>query len=568
MNDIAVITTFGNQHWNVYARDAIQSFVKYWPAEVPLLVQLDDDAIKHDVGPLLRPQDGLSSGWKEDHAAFVERNSQFDDPTNYRKQVTRFCHKVFAIYNAYSAYKDAKAAGAVDIPRYLIWMDADVITTQAVSIDQLRMCLPVTGDAVSYLGRKDWPHSECGWLAFDMEAEGGMFIDVWHGLYVTDAVLKLTETHDSWVFDHVRQSEGAPKCTDLTEGKPGMDIWPQSPMGQWSTHHKGPVAKNKMVAPDKMRPMGGKIIVETRNSIPDEEIRSHIRANQRLIKNWLRSCKPSKEQVVVVSAGPQLVAEDVLEDYRAGKKIVAVKHALEPLKAAGIKPWASILLDPRPHVSDFVDNPDPDILWFVASQVNPDVTMKLLAAGCTVWGYHAAVGAGEGDLTGLQPDAIVSGGSATATRGLFVLKHLGFNRIKLFGYDLCFPDKVDLNARDEMGQPKFLEISLGWNNPLCNLKRCFWTEPQLLAQFEEMNNLIQGNVFDFEAVGDGIIPFVIKGKRTGELRQGKLKDKINPGKPLRYGKLLKWNNPKKTKFLTTPLRTLRKTLRRTIKTLR
>jgi len=212
--------------------------------------------------------------------------------------------------------------------------------------------------------------------------------------------------------------------------------------------------------------------------IPDELIKDQIIKNQSLIKNWVKKCIKTDEQICVVSAGPQLIPEiDVMEDYKKGKKIIAVKHALGPLKAAGIKPWACILLDPRPHVYDFVQEPDTDIIWFVASQVNPEVTTRLLAKGCTVWGYHATVGAGETDLIQHQPGSIISGGSATATRGLFLLKHLGFYKIKLFGYDLCFPDKVNLDERDDMGQPKYLEISVGWNDPLNGAKKCFWSKP-------------------------------------------------------------------------------------------
>lgn len=540
MNEIAFITTFPNNAWPVYAKQMLESFIKFMPSEIPILIQLDDAALVDEVGKFMRPQDAIAEGWTQDHLDFVTRNKQHDDPQDYRRQVTRFSHKVFAISRAYEAVKKQKAQGGA-APKYLIWMDADTTVTRPVTMDDIKACLPVEGNAASYMGRKDWPHSECGWLAFDLDNHGGTIIDVWHGLYVSDEILKLKETHDSWAFDHVIKSVGAPKCTNLTEDKPGMDIWQHSPMGKWSTHHKGPVAKQAIQQPMQLNgAQRGGITIMTKNSIPDEQIRAHIKENQGLIKNWVRECIPTDEQIVVVSAGPQLMAEDVLEDYHYGKKIIAVKHALGPLRDVGIRPWACILLDPRPHVYDFVGNPDTDIIWFVASQVNPRVTARLLAKGCNVWGYHASVGAGEHELTALQPQSIIGGGSATATRGLFVLKHLGFIKIKLYGYDLCLPDKPDMNAVDEHKQPRYLEMSVGWNNPLSNLKKCFWTEPQLVAQFEEMNHLIQNKVFDFEAVGDGIVPFILKGQRGGELRAAKLKAKMN--KPVSYRKMLKWNN--------------------------
>lgn len=555
----AVITTFPNNCYDVYAKEMLKSFTKYWPEEIPLLIELDDELLAHQVGQLVRPQDAISCAWNEDHAAFVQRNSD-KDGDDYRHQVTRFSHKVFALHKALTAIRKQKSQG--DAPRYLIWMDADVITTREVTIDDIKEVLPKDA-AVSYMGRKDWPHSECGFLVFDLDNEGDAYIDVWHALYISDQILKLKETHDSWAFDHIRNSVGAPKAYNLTEGKPGMDIWQHSPMAKWSKHYKGPVAKSNM--PKQLKPQNGSnFVIQTRNAIPDEQIKEHISENQKLIKNWVMPCTKTNEQIVVVSAGPQLWAEDVLGDYNAGKKIVAVKHALRPLEAAGIIPWACILLDPRPHVYEFIDNPDTRVLWFVASQVNPRVTAKLMASGCEVWGYHASVGAGEESLTKEQPHSIIGGGSATATRGLFLLKHLGFHRMKLYGYDLCYPDKVDLSAKDRDGQPEFLEMSVGWNNPLANTKKCFWTKPELIAQFEELNQIIQAETFELEAIGDGIIPYVLKQKRGGELRQARLKAKI---KPLPYGKMLKCRK-NKTRPFKTPRNILSKILRRTNKTTR
>jgi len=120
----AVITTFGNQHWEVYAKESIKSFVKYWPKEVPLLIQLDDDLLADQVGRLIRPQDAIACGREKDHADFIARNQSKDDPANYRKQTVRFCHKVFAIKRALEAIKAQKATGG-ETPRYLIWLDGD-----------------------------------------------------------------------------------------------------------------------------------------------------------------------------------------------------------------------------------------------------------------------------------------------------------------------------------------------------------------------------------------------------------------------------------------------------------
>lgn len=528
--NIFAITTFPSVMYEVYAKDMIKSFAKNFPESVPLIIQLDDSLVVDDVKSLLRPQDAVAVGWNKDHVDFVERNKNRDSSSDYRKQGVRFCHKIFAIKRAMDAALAAKEAKDPSAPRYLMWIDADTLITSKVTIDDLMECIPKNGDAVSFLGRKDWPHSECGFLIFDLENEGDIFIKTIHGLYVADEVWKLDEWHDSYVFDYVRKSKGAPGATNLTEDKPGMDIWMHSPMSRWSIHKKGPVNKglHTQAQPPQM-PKNRNFVVQTKNSIADEKIQSNIIENQKLIKNWIVPCTKTDEQIVVVSAGPSLIPElDVLDDYKSGKKIVAVKHSLDSLKMAGIKPWACILLDPREHVNDFVEDPDQDILWFVASQVNPRVTEKLLAKNCTVWGYHAAVGAGEEHLILKQPNSIISGGSATSTRGLFLLNHLGFYKMKLVAYDLCFFDKVDTAELDDLKQPKYMEISIQWQDPVCNLKRMFYTKPEFIAQFEEMNQIITTNLFDLEATGDGIIPFVLRYKKGGEMRRDKTRIKVDP----------------------------------------
>lgn len=540
---IAFVTTFPNYAWEIYAKTALESMVNNLPPQIPLMVQLDDYLLYSQVDKTLRAQDGIAVGQEKEHADFVQRNKDKDDQQNYRKQAVRFCHKVFAIKRALNAAIRQREADPTNSPRYLIWIDADVVITRPVAMDEIKECLPREGDAVSYLGRKDWDHSECGWLAFDMENGADVVIANAVNTYVSNGVFDLDQWHDSWVWDRLREQFGG-NWTNLTDGKPGTEIWEQSPMAKWSRHYKGPIAKKK-VQP-RQNPSSN-FVIQTKNAVPHDQIRANIEANQNLISHWVRECKPTDEEITVVSAGPMLIAEDLREEKG---KIIAVKHALKPLKAAGIRPWACILLDPRPHVLDFVQEADKDMLWFVASQVQPEVTQALLEKGCTVWGYHASVGADEGGLTNKQPGAIINGGSATATRGLFLLYHLGFRNFTLHGYDLCCPDKPNLDARDEHGQPKYMEISVGINSPHFSLKRAFWTEPQLAAQFEEVNEIIKSNKFNLKAHGNGIVPFMIRANEVANLRMNELKAKINGTKIPTYRQLLGWNKTLKTKSST------------------
>lgn len=534
MNNIAVLTTFPNDMFEVYARRMVESYVQNWPEECGLLIKLDDDGLLPDVQNLLRPVDGVVAGWTKEQADFIERNKGKDDPKDYRKQACRFSHKIFALKSAVDFWAEEKKRTGKTECRYLIWLDADVLTTRKVTIEDIQKCLPKEGDAVSYLGRKDWDHSECGWLAFDLEQkEANIIINCMWNRYVTDSLYELDQWHDSFVFDDCLRSRKS-LITNLTPDAKGMEVWPQSPMAPWSKHYKGPIAKQSLI-PNK--PKNVPLQIQTTNSLPNESLCLNIMENQAQIPNWIKPCIKTDEEIVVVSAGPMLIAEDLIEEVKAGRKIVAVKHALKPLKEAGIKPWACILLDPRDHVYDFVENPDKDIIWFVASQVTPKAVRKLLDAGCNVWGYHAAVGADETKYTEKQADSIISGGSATATRGLFVLNHLGFKKFRLYGYDLCIETKPDLSEKDAKGQPAYFEVGIQYNTSHNKGFRGFWSKGELLAQSEEFKQILEMGKFEIKAFGKGIGPFLADVKRISNLREAAKKAKLKV-KPVHYRKLL------------------------------
>lgn len=541
---VAVVTTFGDASWDLYAKSMLTSFVANWPDEIPIMVQIDTPLLSEQVSKIIRPQDGLQSGWKPEHAAFVERNKGKDDAQDYRKQAVRFCHKVFALKNALDSISEARKAGNEDVCRYLIWLDADVLTPRKVTIDDIIKCLPKEGDAVSYLGRKDWDHSECGWLAFDLEQNASQIIDYVVKAYASDSIFQCEQWHDSWIFDLAFKGQ---KTTNLTPDAIGMEVWPQSPMAPWSRHYKGPIAKQELARPQKQGTMQP-LKIQTTNSIPNDDICRNIIENQAQIKNWIVPCETTDQEIIVVSAGPMLIPEDLLEDVKAGYKIVAVKHALQPLREAGIKPWACILLDPREHVYDFVENPDKDIIWLVASQVTPKAVRSLLDDGCNVWGYHASVGAGETKYTERQPHSIVDGGSATSTRGLFVLEKLGFRRFKLYGYDLCFPKKPDLSEKDERGQPKYFEIEVGYSLPFYKSFRWFWSKGELLAQADEFRQIMESRDWDIRAFGHGIVPFLADIRRVNDLRKEAKLSKMKLPKSVGHEELLGCR--KKTQLLT------------------
>lgn len=246
------------------------------------------------------------------------------------------------------------------------------------------------------------------------------------------------------------------------------------------------------------------LIVKTKNSIPDETICENIA--YALSKNLpeFQPCRRHDNRAVIVSGGPTL--KDHLAEVRAHDGYVfCVKTSHDWLIANGVIPYGCILLDPRPHVLDFVENPHPEVTYFVASQVHPRALDRLIERNAKIVLYHAAVGAGEEKL--LAGKSLVLGGSTSATRGISLLNAAGFCRFDLYGYDSCFQEKPGDDYVVTGDGKKPMQVKVNGQE--------FWTTAELIAQAQDFDKIarlaIDGNSLDLEVHGDGIIPAIWRG---------------------------------------------------------
>jgi hypothetical protein len=510
MTKIALTTTFPN--WAEYPKESIPSWLKHLPKKIIPLAGLDPCSklpqTEEWLFPLIQERTEqktffISRDFPPEQIEFLKRNKQKTTPKDYRMDYVRFSFKIFTIYEALIF-----ALNNENEFDYLIWLDADVILKKDLPMEKIEEWLPK--DAVaSYLGRKDWDHSECGFMIFNLKKGGKEFIERLHKMYVTDEVLTLTQWHDSYVFDVVREefnkANGKDVFLNLTEGVEGRDVFDKCVLSEFMEHKKG----NR-----KFKDNGNidlnQLKVQTKNCVDHDIILKNVGANLKLITNWLDICKPTDESIVIANAGPSLCPAEIKPYYDKGVKIVAVKHALEALLEFDIVPWACILLDPREHVKDFVKHERAkEINWFVASMVDPEVVKTLIDQGCNVYGYHAYVGAEEQKI--LPKDhKIVCGGSATATRGLGVLSMIGFSNYILFAYDLCALEKPDLKAM-KGDKPIWMEVNLMAESYGKKVNRTFWTKGEFLAQVQEMQNFFKDSKsLTFHVHGEGIVPWIFK----------------------------------------------------------
>ena len=204
MTKYTVITSFHDQGLKQYAQRMINTFEKNWPAQVDLIVCAEycDPLVSR---PNTKVYDLLSLS--NNCRTFVERHRNnplahgqagppevWNPKKAFRWNAVRFAYKVFSV---------ALCANNID-SGWMIWIDADTHTHSPVPLEWLAKVCP--NDAmISYLGRGDKYHSECGWVAYNLDHPGTRdFIKDFVNMYNTDKIFEQREWHDSYIWDLVR----------------------------------------------------------------------------------------------------------------------------------------------------------------------------------------------------------------------------------------------------------------------------------------------------------------------------------------------------------------------------
>lgn len=229
MDDVLFVTSMSEEGRKQYGQKMLDS----WEEHVPyfrLKVYKDEDLDQNELKKI------------DEREKVFHENLVMLNPS-YKYQMGRFARKVFAITDPMLEMETKK---------WLIWIDADTIVKKRIDDKFIH---DILGDAetcvAAYLGRKNWSHSECGFVAYNFDEGGMFFLRDFRALYINNIVYKLKEWHDSYVFDWLRNAyeRSGFKFFDLSygldlgnvqdHGNEALNIWKYSKLEDYIVHLKG-----------------------------------------------------------------------------------------------------------------------------------------------------------------------------------------------------------------------------------------------------------------------------------------------------------------------------------------
>lgn len=241
--DLTVVTGWSPEGYELYGRNFMDGFERFWPKDVRLLAYVEEtrglaraeEIVIHDVPGvasfLARHEGNLETRGRRPNERWSEKNRARG--YDYRFDAYKFGR--VPIYLRHAAGLLGKGP--------MIWLDGDVMTFALVTTELIGRVLPESAD-VAYLGRVG-KHSEIGYQGYRLPA-AHPFICEFANLYLTDGFLQLPEWHSAYCFDHtVRHFEGAPLRTLNLTPEGSRHVWFQSPLGQAMDHLKGDRRKQR-----------------------------------------------------------------------------------------------------------------------------------------------------------------------------------------------------------------------------------------------------------------------------------------------------------------------------------
>jgi lipopolysaccharide biosynthesis glycosyltransferase len=228
---IEVITSFNKRYYDLIGKDCVESWLRYWPRDLSLTCYVEEFKL-----PEIDRINQISF-------------EEFDDDYNIfqssqTKQVQKFAKKAFSfIHSMFNSDADR-----------IVWIDADVITTDKIEIELIKLILPdnalSTHMGVVYRSAKDgtpgrWFVPETGFFAVNTKHEDfDRFRSEYRRHYVEQDYKNLRRFYDNDVYGYVFEKLGS-KGYDLCDGLEKEYKTPlrHTVLGPYLSHYKAKHSK-------------------------------------------------------------------------------------------------------------------------------------------------------------------------------------------------------------------------------------------------------------------------------------------------------------------------------------
>jgi len=263
------VTSFSEKGYHEYARNMLESVVDKWNPSYFQLVAFYHDFDIESVNPPRSPcitYRNLND--VEEMLEYRERMKLHDGTEggkmayNWRLDAIKWCHKVFAMTELGFEMMEQEeklllGGGVPELDNWMIWLDADTVTTKRLDMKEVQKWLPDKADLV-HLGRKDVDYSETSFMGFNLSCHNtcSILADL-RGCYTIGETVAYREWHDGFIFERLLNIYKAHGMVvhNLSENAKGLSAFAQSPLSEYFDHFKGNLKKKiSGVAPDVTGP--------------------------------------------------------------------------------------------------------------------------------------------------------------------------------------------------------------------------------------------------------------------------------------------------------------------------
>tara|TARA_R110000787_G_scaffold4306_7_gene16692 strand:+ start:9707 stop:12010 length:2304 start_codon:yes stop_codon:yes gene_type:complete len=179
---------------------------------------------------------------------FKQYDGVTEDGYDWRRDAIKWCHKVFGM----TEFAFEMAENSVN-PGWMIWLDADTVTTKNFSEASIKEYLNDKCSIV-HMGRTEMDYSETSFLAFNLDRENPLqFLADLRGAYISGEMFGYREWHDGFIIErllNIYKAHGT-NTHNLTPNIKGLDAFGQSPISEYMEHFKG---QTKLLDPEEISP--------------------------------------------------------------------------------------------------------------------------------------------------------------------------------------------------------------------------------------------------------------------------------------------------------------------------